>query len=70
MSEIEQIKKRINDSGPDGVQTARIRDDFQPAGDLIMLQLLDSGEFVSRKVPKYMDYSMEWRIFSANMAPY
>ena len=70
MSEIEQIKKRINDSGPDGVQTAHIRDDYQPAGDLIMLQLLDSGEFVSRKVPKYMDYSMEWRIFSANMAPY
>ena len=70
MSEIEQIKKRINDSGPDGVQTAHIRDDYQPAGDLIILQLLNSGEFVSRKVPKYMDCSMEWRIFSANMAPY
>lgn len=69
MSEIEQLKKRINDSGWAGVETAHIRDDYEPAGDLMIRQLLDSGEYISRKVPAGMP-DQKWKIFKRGTEPY
>ncbi len=63
MSEIEQLKKRIKDSGPEGVKTAHIRDDYEPAGEMMIHQLTESGEFVQRRDP-------DWRIYTKDMAPY
>ena len=69
MSEIEQLKKRIDDSGIHGVETAHIRDDYAPAGDLMMRDLCVSGEYVQRKVPPFTS-DQKWKIFKIEMKPY
>jgi len=69
MSEIEQLKERIINSGIDGVETSHIRDDYEPAGDLFIHQMLATGEFVSRRTPEH-SYNSRWRIFKAGMEPY
>ena len=69
MSELDQLKKRILDSGKDGIETAIIRDDYEPAGDLMIRHLCESGEYVTRKVPPGM-YGQKWKIFKAAMDPY
>jgi len=69
MSEVEQLKKRIRDSGTSGVETAIIRDDYEPAGDMMIRQLMDSGEFVSRKVPPGV-YDQKWKVFERGSEPY
>ena len=51
MMEMEQLKKRINDSGVDGIETAHILDDYEPAGDMMIMNLTNSGEYVQRKTP-------------------
>ena len=63
MTEIDQLKKRISDSGPEGVPTAHIRDDYEPAGDIMINQLTQSGEYITRRDP-------DWRIYTKEMAPY
>jgi hypothetical protein len=63
MSELEQLKKRIDDSGPEGVKTAHIREDYEPAGDLMIHNLTESREYTSRRDP-------DWKIFKAGMEPY
>ena len=68
MSEIEQLKKRIDDSGFEGVLTAHIRDDYEPAGDMMMHGLLESGEYVQRKTPMH-SFDAKWRIFKKGMEP-
>lgn len=70
MSEIDELKKRIDASGTDGLETSIIRDDYAPAGDLMIRRLLDSGEYVSRKTPMYDSFSAKWRIFRVTVAPY
>lgn len=69
MSEIEQLKTRIQNSDIDGVETAHIRDDYEPAGDLMIRHLLDSGEFVSRRVPLH-SFESKWKIFKSGNEPY
>ena len=69
MSEIEQLKHRIDESGPDGIETAIIRDDYEPVGDLMIQQLARSGEYVTRKTPMHTFYS-KWRVFKLGMEPY
>jgi len=69
MSEIEQLKKRIDDSGLEGVLTSPIRDDYEPAGQMMMSILTNSGEYVQRKVPP-QSFDQEWRIFKKEFAPY
>jgi hypothetical protein len=63
MSEIEQLKRRIDSSGPEGVKTKHVRDDYEPAGDMLMQQLMESGEYVQRRDP-------DWKIFRKDMAPF
>ncbi len=55
--------ERIKDSGPEGVETAHIRDDYEPAGEMMIHQLTESGEFVQRRDP-------DWRIYTKDMAPH
>lgn len=69
MSELNQLKTRIDDSGMDGIETAIIRDDYEPAGDMMIRGLLDSGEYVSRKAPMY-SFDAKWKIFKSGMEPY
>lgn len=69
MSEIEQLKERINMSGIDGVETAHIRDDYDPAGAMMIRTLTDSGDYVQRKTPAG-SFDQQWRIFKKGSAPY
>lgn len=64
MSELERLKKRIDESGPEGILTKHVREDFEPAGDLMMRGLLDSGEYIQRKVAAGT-FNYEWRIFNS-----
>ena len=69
MREIEQLKTRINDSELDGVETAHIRDDYEPAGDMMIANLTNSGEYVQRKTPAH-SFEQKWRIFRKGFEPY
>ena len=69
MTELEQLKKRIIDSGHLGIETAIIRDDYEPAGDMMMKLLMDTGEFVQRKMPPNC-WEQRWRIFHIENKPY
>jgi len=69
MMEVEHLKQRIIDSGHIGIETAIIRDDYAPAGDMMMRMLMDSGEFVQRKVPAHC-WEQKWKIFSVEHDPY
>lgn len=69
MSEIEQLAKRIDDSGKSGVETAVIRDDYEPVGAAMIRGLCASGEYVQRKVPPGM-YDQKWKVFKKGMEPY
>ena len=69
MTEIEQLKNRINASGAVGVETSHIRDDYEPAGQMMINHLSESGEYVQRKTPAY-DFNAKWRIFLKGNEPY
>ena len=69
MTEIEQLKARINDSRVNGVETAHIRDEYEPAGDMMIRNLTNSGEYVQRKTPA-QSYIQKWRIFRRGSEPY
>jgi len=69
MSEIDQLKKRINDSGREGVETSIIHDDYEPVGDLMIRGLLDSGKYVSRRTPEH-SFDSKWRVFRSDLKPY
>ena len=69
MSEVEQLKKRIDDSGMDGIKTAIVRDDYEPAGDMMMRDLCAAGDYVQRKTPMH-SFDAEWRIFNNDSKPY
>ena len=68
-TEIEQLKQRIDDSGLNGIPTAQVRDDYEPAGDLMMMGLLDSAGYVQRKI-SITTFEQEWRIFRRDFAPF
>ena len=69
MSELEQLKNRIDKSGSDGVETAHIRDDYEPAGAIMIHTLSASGEYVQRKTPAG-SFNQKWRIFKKGYEPY
>ena len=69
MTEIEQLKKRINDSGAEGVKTAYIRDDYEPVGQIMINQLSELGKYVQRKTPAH-SFDAKWRIFLKGNEPY
>lgn len=69
MGELEQLKKRIDDSAVDGIETVHIRDDYEPAGAMMIQVLTDSGEYVQRKTPAH-SFEQKWRIFKKGNEPY
>lgn len=69
MSEIDQLKKRIEESGTNSVGTARIRYDYDPAGQMMINHLTKSGEYVQRKTPAF-NFDQKWRIFKRGFEPY
>lgn len=69
MSEIEQLRQRIDNSGMEGIETAVVREDYEPAGDMMMRELMDSDEYVQRKTPMY-HFDPKWRIFKKGNEPY
>ena len=69
MSETDQLKKRIDASGTEGIKTAIIRDDYEPAGDMMMNHLCADDEYVQRKTPMH-SFDAEWRIFHSDSKPY
>ncbi len=69
MSELEQLKQRIDASGQEGIESAIVRDDYEPAGDMMIRGLVDSGEYIARRTPAYSAHS-SWRIFKKGMEPY
>ena len=69
MSELEQLKKRIDDSEINGIENSIVRDDYEPAGDMMLRQLLSTGEYVARQgMGRGLD--QKWRIFKEGMEPY
>ena len=69
MGEIEQLKNRINNSGMEGIETAHIRDDYAPAGDMMIRTLTNSGEYIQRRTPMH-SVDSKWRIFKKGSEPY
>jgi hypothetical protein len=69
MSEVEQLKTRIDKSGPEGILTKFVRDDYEPAGGLMIRQLVESGDYVTRRAPMN-SFDSEWRIFKSGFEPY
>jgi hypothetical protein len=67
--EIDQLKKRIDRSGQRGVETAYIRDDYEPSGQMMIDTLCASGEYVQRKVPMH-SFDAKWKVFNKSNAPY
>jgi len=67
--ETEQLKTRIDNSGIEGVETAQIRDDYEPAGAMMIRYLTNSGEYVQRKTPA-QSWDQKWRIFKKGNEPY
>ena len=69
MSEVEQLKQRINESGSSGVETAHIRDDYEPVGAMMIYDICATGDYVQRKVPPG-GYDQKWKVFKKGLEPY
>ncbi len=69
LTEIEQLRIRIDDSGYEGVLTSHIRDDYEPAGQIMINQLTNSGLYVQRKTPLH-SFDAKWRIYQEKFKPY
>lgn len=69
MNEFKQLKKRIDESKFKGVETAHIRDDYNPIGTVMLSLLTDSGEYVQRKILIH-NYTRKWKIFKKEYKPY
>ncbi len=70
MSELQQLKDRIEESGRDGVETAHVHDDYEPAGKMMIRGLINSGEFTTRRVMDGDGIGSRWKIFKAGLEPY
>jgi hypothetical protein len=69
MSELEQLKNRIDDAGKDGVLTEHVRDDYEPAGQMMIQGLCNTGQYIQSK-GMGNGCDQEWRIFKSEFAPY
>ncbi len=68
MSEIEQLKKRISEANYDGITTAIIKDDYEPIGQMMISQLVESGEFISRRDTAGL-LDMPWKVWAKGFEP-
>lgn len=70
MSELEQLRKRIKDSAYNGITTAHIKDDYEPAGQMMITGLVNSGEFISRRDLPANGVGGDWKIWAKGFEPY
>jgi hypothetical protein len=68
MSELKQLEIRIIQSNYEGIATAIIRDDYEPAGGMMIHRICSDDEFVSRRVES--GSGSEWKVFAAEFKPY
>lgn len=69
MTELEQLKKRTDSRARSGVETALIREDYEPVGALMIRDLCATGEYITRKVPPG-EWDQKWKIFKKGFEPY
>ena len=69
MSEMQQLEKRIIARGMRGIETAHIRDDYEPIGNAMIKRLTDSGEFVTVRVIERLGDQGKWKIFRKGDEP-
>ena len=70
MSELDQLKQRIKESGPEGIATAIIKDDYEPVGEMMIRSLVDSGEFISRRHKPISSDLSQWKVWAKGFEPY
>jgi len=70
MSELEQLKRRIIKREYDGITTAIIKDGYEPAGQMMINALVDSGEFVSRRDNGQIGVAGPWKVWAKGFEPY
>ncbi len=68
MSEIQQLKDRIRKQKFEGLSMKIIREDYEPAGDMMMNGLVDNGEFIIRFAMTGIR-SGHYRIFATEYKP-
>ena len=59
MNQRGELMELIEKSGTTGIPTDVIREEYEPAGDLIIKHLIESGHYVTKKVGT----DNEWTIF-------
>lgn len=72
MSELEQLKQRIIKANYEGLETSIIRDDYSPAGQLMINELCESGEFFSQRKPDETLYGINggpWKVWASEFKP-
>lgn len=69
MIELAELKARISKAGPNGVKTSHIRDDYEPIGQLLINDLVATGEYVTMRIRTGLMESA-WFIFQKDQAPY
>ena len=69
MSEIEQLKDRIDKSAFDGLETSIIKDDYEPAGQMMITGLVDSGEYISHRDTRGIFYDEPWKVWNKEFSP-
>jgi hypothetical protein len=68
MSDLATLKIRISKAGYEGIKTAQIRDDYEPIGDMLIRDLLASGDYLTMRVRTGVIDSA-WFIFEKSHAP-
>lgn len=67
---MKQLEERIVASGMRGIETAHIRDDYEPIGDAMIKRLTDSDEFVTVRVVENLGDQGKWKIFRKGDEPF
>lgn len=70
MSELDQLKQRIIDSQYEGVETAHIREDYEPIGQQMISDICSSGKFISQRSRGVFDVNDgPWKIWAVEFQP-
>jgi hypothetical protein len=67
VSELQQLKDRVNEANFSGLTTAIIKEDYEPAGQMMINQLVESGEYISRR--DNFDVGSPWKVWKKEFAP-
>jgi len=69
--EIKQLKKRIDESKTKGIPTAHIREDYNPAGDMMIARLITTQNYVTCRYSTGSSFcDATYRVFRKEYKPY